>query len=115
MVEIALDSWKFALSERYYPESAIASGKFSPSFRDLAVYLFRLGKSAYVDPQNAFQNQSGSSKRQCVSFLLRLNWAQQREFEVQTRRREQNKAAIDALKAAEKSHEILSIGDLEAR
>jgi uncharacterized protein YydD (DUF2326 family) len=47
--------------------------------------------------------------------LLRLNWAKQREIETQTQRREQNKAAIDALKAAEESQAILSIGDLEAR
>jgi uncharacterized protein YydD (DUF2326 family) len=115
VAEISLEDWKAVLAERYYPESAVGQFKFSPSFRDLAVYLFRLGKSAYVDPQNAFQNQSGASKRLCVSFLLRLNWAQQREIEAQTQRRERNKAAIEALRAAEESQAIQSIGDLEAR
>jgi uncharacterized protein YydD (DUF2326 family) len=112
--EISLDAWKVALSARYYPDSEIEKGKFSPSFRELAAYLLRLGKSAYVDPQNAFQNQAGASKRLCVSFLLRLNWGLQREIEIQIQKREQNKAAIDALKAAEESQAILSIGDLEA-
>jgi uncharacterized protein YydD (DUF2326 family) len=115
VAEISLEDWKAILAERYYPESAIGLFKFSPSFRDLAVYLFRLGKSAYVDPQNAFQNQSGASKRLCVSFLLRLNWAQQREIEAQTLRRERNKAAIEALRAAEETQAVQSIGDLEAR
>jgi uncharacterized protein YydD (DUF2326 family) len=115
IVEISLESWKAALSARFYPESEVENGKFTPSFRDLAAYLFRLGKSAYVDPQTAFQNQPGASKRLCVSFLLRLNWVLQREIEAQIHKREQNKAAIDALKAVEESQAILSIGDLEAR
>jgi uncharacterized protein YydD (DUF2326 family) len=115
LAEISLEDWKIALAERYYPEAAVEKSKFSPSFRDLAVYLFRLGKSAYVDPQNAFQNQSGASKRLCVSFLLRLNWSQQREIETEIQKRERNKAAIEALKAAEQSQAIQSIGDLEAR
>jgi uncharacterized protein YydD (DUF2326 family) len=115
LAELSLDVWKSVLAERYYPDAAIGGRKFSPSFRDVAVYLFRLGKSAYIDPQNAFQNQSGASKRLCVSFLLRLNWAQQREIEAQVQRRDQNKAATEAIKAAEESQAILSIGDLEAR
>jgi uncharacterized protein YydD (DUF2326 family) len=113
--EISLEDWKAVLAARFYSESAIEPFKFAPSFRDLAVYLFRLGKSAYVDPQTAFQNQSGASKRLCVSFLLRLNWTQQREIEAQTQRRERNKSAIEALRAAEESQAIQSIGDLEAR
>jgi uncharacterized protein YydD (DUF2326 family) len=114
-VEVSLDAWKVVLAERYYPEAAIGENRFAPSFRDLAVYLLRLGKAAYADPQNAFQNQSGASKRLCVSFLLRLNWAQQREIEAQSQKRDQNKTAIEALKAAEESQAVLSIGDLEAR
>ncbi|WP_172789015.1 MULTISPECIES: DUF2326 domain-containing protein [Bradyrhizobium] len=113
--EISLDAWKVALAERYYPEAAVGEMKFSPSFRDLAVYLLRLGKSAFVDPQNAFQNQSGASKRLCTSFLLRLNWGKQREIESQIQARDRNKAAIEAFKTAEESQATLSIGDLEAR
>jgi uncharacterized protein YydD (DUF2326 family) len=103
VVEISLESWKGALAERYYPEAALGKGKFSPSFRDLAVYFARLGKSAYVDPQIAFQNQSGASKRLCVSFLLRLNWSQQREFEGLTQKREQNKGALLKLSKLQKN------------
>jgi uncharacterized protein YydD (DUF2326 family) len=110
--EISLDAWKIVLSKRYYPEAAVGEKKFAPSFRDLAGYFLRVGKAAYVDPQTAFQNQSGATKRLCVSFLLRLNWSKQREMESESQKREQNAIALDALRAAEDSNDILTIGDL---
>ncbi|MFA7000445.1 MAG: DUF2326 domain-containing protein [Candidatus Paceibacterota bacterium] len=112
--EIALDDWKDALAERFYPETTIGKKRHAPSFRDIAIYLCRLGKAAYADPQTAFQNQSGAAKRLCVSFLLQLNWLKQREMEAESQKRDQNTAALKALKAAEENFEILSIGDLEA-
>jgi uncharacterized protein YydD (DUF2326 family) len=112
--QISIDDWKFALSKRFYPEAIVEQRKFIPSFRDLALYFARLGKTAYTDPQTAFQGQPAQSKRTCVSFLLRLNWAKQREMHEEQHKRGQNTAALKALRGAEETKEILSIGELEA-
>jgi uncharacterized protein YydD (DUF2326 family) len=111
---ISLEDWKFSLSKRFYPEAAVSDKKFGPSFRDIAHYFLRLGKSAYSDPLTAFQQQPGASKRISASFLLRLNWAKQRELVEEQHKRDQNSAAIKALRGAEETKEILTIGELEA-
>jgi len=113
-LRVSLSSWKQALSARLAPDAKTQSGEFSPSFRELMLYLARLGKAAFNDPLLAFQGQPGASKRLIVSFLLGLNWSRQRQLQQEEGRRTQINAAIKALRDAQESTDEQSIGDLEA-
>ena len=76
-VTVATNDWKLLLSDIYFQDTKVRDAlpiTYAPSFRDLALYMARIGKIAYVDPQVTFQGQSGASKRLCVSYLLGLNW-----------------------------------------
>jgi uncharacterized protein YydD (DUF2326 family) len=111
---ISLDDWKLSLSARLAPEMPFRKEEYSPSFREVMLYLARLGKAAFNDPLLSFQGQPGSSKRLVVSFLLGLNWSRQRQLQQEEGKRAQINAAIKALKDAQESTDEQSIGDLEA-
>lgn len=110
-VTISLEDWKTALTKHFAPGRSETA---SPSFRELSLYLMRLGRPAFADPLTAFQNQSASSKRVAISYLLGLNWPGQRKLQDLLDSRTQVDAAIKALSSAEASTSEKSIGDLEA-
>lgn len=115
--KIALTDYKKLLSELFYPQTTIRTQEqvtYDPSFRELAPYLARVGKGAYVDPQLVYTGQSGASKKLCVSFLLGLNWGRQRKLLEEIEMRSAVKAAVKALQAAEAKAGKRSIGELEA-
>jgi uncharacterized protein YydD (DUF2326 family) len=117
LVAISLDDWKVALSKQFFPDARVDnSGQdhFSPSFRDIAVYLIRLGKPAFTDPQLSFQGQPGATKRLSLSFMLGLNWGLQRSIQNQITNRAQLKEAAKAVRSAELSDEQKTIGEMEA-
>jgi len=109
LVKVSLEDWKRALTLRFVPSDQ----ESSPSFNELALYLIRLGKPAFIEPPTAFQGQSGASKRLIVSYLLGLNWASQVRLDDLVTTRSQVDAAIKALKGAADTQER-SIGELEA-
>jgi uncharacterized protein YydD (DUF2326 family) len=108
---ISLDAWKDVLTKRFVP-GATTDGN-TPSFREIALYLIRVGKPAFSDPTVAFQGQSGSSKRLTTSYLLGLNWAAQKKLQDLLDSRKRIEETIQALKDAEKSSNDKSIGDLD--
>lgn len=110
-VTISLEDWKSALTKRF---STVSNDAASPTFRELSLYLLRLGKPAFADPLTAFLNQSGTSKRSSVSYLLGLNWRSQKKLQDLLDSRAQVDAAIKALSNVEASAGEQSIGDLEA-
>ncbi|MET4232645.1 uncharacterized protein YydD (DUF2326 family) [Bradyrhizobium sp. LA6.10] len=112
-VRIATDDWKLALTTRYYPPAQGVTVR-QPSFRDIVLYLIRLGKAAYTDPQMAFQGQSGPGKRLDISFLLGLNWGLQESIHQQIASRSHLTDASKVRKAAEEAGAQKSIGELEA-
>lgn len=109
---ISLDDWKDVLTRRFVP-GATKDGN-TPSFREIAYYLIRVGKPAFTDPTVAFDGQSGASKRLTTSYLLGLNWAAQRKLQDLLDARKRVEETIKALKDAEKSANDKSIGDLDA-
>ncbi len=113
---IALDDWKRVLSERFFSDTRVPDGGdfFAPSFRELALYFIRLGKPAFVDPQLAYQGQSGASKRLALSYMLGLNWGLQRSIHEQITSKGQLKEATDVLRDPKVSGHLTTIGELEA-
>lgn len=112
---ISIDDWKSLLSEHFFPFTKVNKpNTYQPSFRDIAAYLIRVGKSAFTDPQIAFQNQSGASKRMNISFLLGLNWGLQRSIHEQIENRSRLKEASKVQETAELSGAQKTIGELEA-
>jgi uncharacterized protein YydD (DUF2326 family) len=109
---ISLDAWKDVLTRRFVPGAAV--GGSTPTFREIALYLIRLGKPAFADPTIAFQGQSGASKRLTTSYLLGLNWAAQKKLQDLLDTRKRVGETIQALKEAESSANDKSIGDLDA-
>lgn len=113
---ISADDWERVLSAKFLPDARIPdTPNFSPTFREVAGYLIRLSKPAFVDPQQAFANQKGTSKRLILSYLLGLNWQAQRELDGERSKRDQVNSAIKALEDAKSSTDEHSIGDLEAQ
>lgn len=115
-VAVDLDAWRDLLSALYFPQTLVRENdavRYSPSFRELALYFGRIGKAAYVDPQLTFQGQSGASKRLCVSYLLGLNWGLQRKLVGELAARANVKALIKAIRTADDTA-AQTIGDLEA-
>ncbi|MGY4573744.1 DUF2326 domain-containing protein [Bradyrhizobium sp. USDA 3256] len=112
-VRITTDDWKRVLTSRFYPPAQGVTVR-QPSFRDIVLYLIRLGKAAFTDPQLAFQGQSGPSKRLDISFLLGLNWGLQESIHGQIATRSHLNDASKVRKAAEESGAERSIGELEA-
>src|SRR5262249_44319153 len=76
--------------------------------------LIRLGKPAFVDPQLAYQGQSGASKRLCLSFMLGLNWSLQRSIHDLITSRNQLRDATELLRDPKVSGHQKTIGELEA-
>ncbi|MER8639188.1 DUF2326 domain-containing protein [Mesorhizobium sp. M1365] len=111
---IDLDIFRNSLSRLLLDSKGDAFTKAFPSFRDLSYYFIRIGKDAYVDPQTAYRNQSGPSKRISVSYLLDLNWPVQRELQELTKARTSVQSALTALGDAADASGDRSIGDLEA-
>lgn len=113
---MSIEDWRCALSARLVPEARVSDEpmKFNPSFRDLSYYLIRLGKEAFAEPQTAFKNQSGLSRRIDTSFLLGLNWPIQRQLHELQETRASVNAALRALADAAAADNETSIGDLEA-
>lgn len=113
---INLDAWRLALAYCFLPDALVdrASNTFAPTFRELAVYFVRLGKEAYADPQQAFHNQKGASKRLAVSYLLGLNWTAQRSLHDLLSERERVSTALNAVSEAAEVSDDESIGELEA-
>jgi uncharacterized protein YydD (DUF2326 family) len=109
---ISLDDFKTLLSLRFI-RSALGQAE-APSFREVALYLIRVGKSAFVDPTTVFQGQNGASKRATISYLLGLNWSSQQRLQTLLDDRKQIDAAIKALQEVEASGGHKSIGELEA-
>ncbi|MBB4427858.1 uncharacterized protein YydD (DUF2326 family) [Bradyrhizobium sp. CIR48] len=112
-VLISTDDWKLALTSRFYPPAKGVAVR-QPSFRDILLYLVRLGKAAFTDPQMAFQGQSGPGKRLDISFLLGLNWGLQDAIHEQIANRSHLNDASKVRKAAEEAGAQRSIGELEA-
>ncbi|MDH7789154.1 DUF2326 domain-containing protein [Ochrobactrum sp. AN78] len=114
-VRILATDWTRVLSHRFTADTFVPhSAKYIPSFRDVFLYQARVGKDAYTDPQQAFRGQSGPQRRIVLSYLLYLNWDQQRILYEDQHKREQISNAIKALKDAEDSADEISIGELEA-
>jgi len=114
-VTIAIEDYRSLLSEIYFPQTRIVTNgdvRYTPTFRELAPYVARIGKAAFVDPQVTYQGQSGASKRLCVSYLLGLNWSLQRKLLREIGDRDNIRAAIKAIRAAEDGKQ--TIGELEA-
>jgi len=113
---VDLDSWRCALSARLAPEAKLSEQPlaFSPTFRELVYYFIRIGKAALADPQVAYSNQAGASKRLVTSFLLGLNWPIQRELHNRLDERQRLNSALKVLREAAESADEKSIGDLEA-
>lgn len=109
--KVSIEDWRKALSLRLV--EGYGEGEAAPTFRELAIYLIRLGKAAFVDPEAAFSNQSGASKRITVSYLLGLNHAGQDALQKLLDERTQVKAAIKALSDVRHTNEK-SIGEMEA-
>jgi uncharacterized protein YydD (DUF2326 family) len=116
LATISVESWRLVLADLFIPDARTGTdpARFSPSFRDLAPYFARLGKEAYVDPQQAYKNQSGPSKRLSTSYLLGLNTAAQRGLQSLIGERDRVTAAVTALGEAADVTDDQSIGDLEA-
>ncbi|MEY9363655.1 uncharacterized protein YydD (DUF2326 family) [Bradyrhizobium yuanmingense] len=112
-VRIGADDWKRALTHRFYPPAHGVMTR-QPSFRDILLYLVRLGKAAFTDPQMAFQGQSGPGKRLDVSYLLGLNWGLQESIHEQLASRSHLTDASKVRRAAEEAGAEKSIGELEA-
>ncbi len=113
-LRISLDDWKSALSARLVPDTKNPSGEFSPSFREVLLYLVRSEKAAFNDPLISFQGQPKPNTRLIASFLLGLNWSKQRELQEHEVKRKQVNSAIKALRGLEASANEQSLGDLEA-
>ncbi|TXM73464.1 DUF2326 domain-containing protein [Methylobacterium sp. WL69] len=113
---MSVEEWRYALSARLVPEARLPDEpmKFNPSFRSLSYYLIRLGKEAFAEPQTAFKNQSGLSRRIDTSFLLSLNWPIQRQLHALQETRASVNAALRAVANAAEADNENSIGDLEA-
>lgn len=113
---ITVDDWKLVLSDRFVSNARLGNDDFvfSPTFREIAQYLVRIGKEAFLDPQQAYKNQSGPSKRLSTSYLLDLNWASQRKLHDLTAERDRVSAALTALREVADVTDEQSIGDLEA-
>ena len=112
---ISSDDWRLLLSARLVPDAKTESGReYAPSFREVALYIARVGKAAYSDPQLSYQGQSGASKRLIVSYLLGMNWHLQRRLQEEMQKKTQVDQAISALEDAKASTDEHSIGDLEA-
>ena len=114
-VTISLDEWKRVLSTRIIAEADKGTrADQAPGIGEFVGYLARVGKAAYSDPLLSFSGQPGPTKRQVVSFLLGLNWQDQKRLHDELQRRSQINAAIKAYVEAQASAEEKSIGDLEA-
>ena len=113
-IRLSLDDWKSALSARFVSDAETPSGGFSPSFQEVLPYLVRSEKVAFNDPLVSFQGQRRASKYLIASFLLGLNWNEQREIQKRDEERKQVLSAINALQYAQASTNERSIGDLEA-
>jgi len=111
--KLTLENWKLLLTLRYYG-SAVAYSKSGPKFRDIARYLMRVGKDAYMDPQVSFRQQSGASRRLCTGFLLGLNWEKQAELQGDITARDHVKVGAQVLASADAGSKTPSIGELEA-
>jgi uncharacterized protein YydD (DUF2326 family) len=112
---ISSDDWLKVLSRLFVKDAYVAKlGKYAPSFRELFLYQARIGKEAYVDPLQAFSNQSGPQRRLVISYLLSLNWEKQRDLQEEQQQRDRISKAIAALEEVKDSTDEQSIGDLEA-
>jgi uncharacterized protein YydD (DUF2326 family) len=113
---LTVEAWRRVLALRFMPNALVSKTplKFSPTFREVAPYFIRLGKEAFLDPQQAIKNQPGPSKRLITSYLLDLNWAEQRKLQTLLAERDRVTAALTALSEADKNTNEQSLGDLEA-
>lgn len=116
-VVLNTDGWRYVLAHRFIPDARVRGSEmaFSPTFRDLAVYFIRLGKDAFVDPEQAFKNQRAAAKRLAISYLLRLNWTKQRELYELVSERDRVSVALKALIEYTEISNEESIGELEAQ
>lgn len=85
------------------------------SFRALIAYFARLGRQAFNDPFDHVGKQKAWHKRTQIAFLLGLNWRQVYRWHALQKQSEDVRNLISALSAAERSNEIETAGDLEAR
>lgn len=112
---ISLDDWTLLLSARFLPDARSGGARqYAPSFREVSLYLARLGKAAFTKPDLAFQGQPAASKKLAVSYLLGLNWNHQRQLEEEIGKRVQINAAVKALEEANASVDDQTIGNLDA-
>jgi len=110
------ETWRSALSNLFTPETRREGGdeSYSPSFREVVLYLIRLGKEAFSEPSKAYSNQKGPAKRLAVSYLLDMNWEVQRHLHGMLAERDKVTSALKALGDAQDGSSEPSIGDLEA-
>lgn len=106
---VTLDDWKSILTAVFAP-----GAREAVSFREIAVYLIRVGKAAYAEPLTAFQGQPGPSKRMAISYLLGLNWTGQKSLLSLIESRSQVGVAIKALQTAGPSVNEKTVGELDA-
>lgn len=113
---VTIEEWRAALTQRFYPGPARSTNRSlaNVSFREIAGYLIRVGKPAFVDPQVTFSGQPGASKRQCVTFLLGLNTELQATLQADLASQKQVKEAIKALSEISESSAERGLGEMEA-
>lgn len=109
---ISIEDYRSLLSFRFIKESS--GNSKSPSFREIAHYLIRVGKPAFTDPTTVYQGQAGISKRICTSYLLGLNWSSQQALQDLLESRKQVDSAIKTMQEAEIFSGQKTIGELEA-
>jgi len=85
------------------------------SFRALIPYFARLGRQAFNDPFDHVGKQKAWQKRTQIAFLLGLNWRQIYRWHALQKQSDEVRDLVSAIGAAEKSKEIETAGDLEAR
>jgi len=110
--QLAIEAWKDVLTKKFYGS---ALGSAPPiRFRDLFAYLVRIGKDAFVDPQQAFKGHPGAAKRLSTSFLIGLNWTKQNELQTNFNLRAELRKAHKALQSLGEGESARSVGELEA-
>lgn len=109
--KISVDDYRNALTKHFVEGQSAYTD--TPSFREISHYLIRIGKPAFTDPTQAYQRQSGASRRFCTSFLLGLNWKSQKDLSDTIERRNQVNAANRIIQSAD-AEAVRNIGELEA-
>ena len=120
LARISAKNWRLILSGCIFPDS-LQSGNhvdeptYSPTFGQLIYYFMRLGKSAFVSPDESRRNMKGPEKRFLVSYLLGLNWSSQRNLSDQLDRQSKTRQLLPKKEEErERIGDSPTLGELEA-